>query len=140
MSGAGKSTVLRELARRGHQTIDTDYDGWTLPDGRWDETRMAALLAARDEVVVSGTVENQGVFYHRFDHIVLLSAPLAVLLERVTTRSNNPYGRTAAHRAEIERYVDEVGPLLRRGATVELDSRRPVDELTDIVEHLLTAT
>lgn len=45
MSGAGKSTVLGRLAERGHLTVDTDYDDWTLPDATWDEPRMAALLA-----------------------------------------------------------------------------------------------
>jgi shikimate kinase len=137
MSGAGKTTLLFELSRRGHETIDTDYDGWTLPDGDWDEPRLAALLADRAAVVVSGTVANQGRFYDRFDHVVLLSAPLGVLLDRVTARSSNPYGKTAAHRAEIARYVREVEPLLRRGATVELDGQRPVGELADIVEQLL---
>lgn len=34
MSGAGKTTVLAELSRRGHRTLDTDYDGWVLVDGR----------------------------------------------------------------------------------------------------------
>jgi shikimate kinase len=137
MSGAGKTTLLQELTRRGHKGIDTDYDGWTLPDGTWDEPRMAALLAGRAEIVVSGTVANQGAFYDRFDHIVLLSAPLGVLLDRLATRSNNPYGKSAEHRAEVERYVGEVEPMLRRGATVELDGRRPVGELADAVEQLL---
>jgi dephospho-CoA kinase len=100
MSDAGKSTLLGELARRGHEAVDTDYNGWTLPDGSWDEPRMAALLAARREVVVSGTVANQGRFYDRFDHVVLLSAPLSILLDRVTQRSDNPYGKTAEQRAE----------------------------------------
>jgi shikimate kinase len=140
MSGAGKTTVLDELARRGHEAIDTDYDGWTLPDGTWDEPRMAALLAGRGEVVVSGTVANQGAFYDRFDHVVLLSAPLGVLLDRLATRSNNPYGKTAAQRAEVERHLREVEPLLRRGATVELDGRRPVEELAGIVERLLAGS
>jgi shikimate kinase len=140
MSGAGKSTLLVEMSRRGYEAIDTDYDGWTLPDGTWDEPRMAALLAQQTEVVVSGTVENQGRFYDRFDHVVLLSAPLGVLLDRVAQRSNNPYGKTAEHRTEIERYVAEIEPLLRRGATVELDGRRPVGELADTVEKLLAAT
>jgi dephospho-CoA kinase len=27
MSGTGKSTVLRELARRGHRVVDTDEPG-----------------------------------------------------------------------------------------------------------------
>jgi shikimate kinase len=139
MSGAGKTTLLDELTCRGHGTIDTDYDGWTLPDGTWDEPRMVALLAGRSGIVVSGTVANQGAFYDRFDHVVLLSAPLGVLLERLATRSNNPYGKTAEHQAEVERYLREVEPLLRRGATVELDGRRPVGELADVVERLLAA-
>jgi shikimate kinase len=140
MSGAGKSTLLDEMSRRGYEVVDTDYDGWTLPDGTWDELRVAALLTGQAEVVVSGTVDNQGRFYDRFDHVVLLSAPLGVLLDRVATRSNNPYGRKAEHRAEIERYVAEVEPLLRRGATVELDGQRPIGELADIVERLLSGT
>ena len=139
MSGVGKSTLLAELSRRGHPVVDTDYDGWTLPDGRWDEPRMTALLAERAEVVVSGTVDNQGRFYHRFDQVVLLSAPLGVLLARVAARVDNPYGRTPEQQAEIERNLTEVEPLLRRGATLELDGRRPTEELADTVERLLTA-
>ncbi len=139
MSGAGKTTLLNELSRRGHPAVDTDYGGWTRPDGTWDEARMTDLLGERAEVVDSGTVDNQGRFYDRFDHVVLLSAPLPVLLDRLRTRSNNPYGQTAAQRAEVEGYVTEVEPLLRRGATVELDGRRPVSELADAVEELLRA-
>jgi hypothetical protein len=42
MSGTGKSTLLHVLAERGHLTVDTDYDGWTLDDGRWDATRVSS--------------------------------------------------------------------------------------------------
>ena len=136
MSGAGKSTLLAELARRGHRTVDTDEDGWELPDGLWDEPRMGDLLARHGDVVVSGTVENQGGFYDRFDHVVLLSAPVDTLIERVRTRTNNPYGRSPEQQDEIRRYVIEVEPLLRRGASVEHDGRRPVVELADAVEAL----
>ena len=137
MSGAGKSTLLGELARRGFETVDTDYGGWELPDGTWDEPRMTALLARHPTLAVSGTVPNQGRFYGRFDQVVLLSAPVEVLLERVARRVNNPYGKTAEQREEIRRYVVEVEPLLRPGATVELDGRRPVTELADAVVSLL---
>lgn len=137
MSGAGKSTLLAELARRGHVTVDTDYDGWTDGSGGpWDEARMADLLAARADAVVSGTVENQGRFYDRFDHVVLLSAPVDVLIERVSRRTDNPYGRSAAEQDEIRRYAVEVEPLLRQSAHVELDGRRSVDDLADAVESL----
>jgi shikimate kinase len=139
MSGAGKSTVLSELARRGHVTVDTDDDGWHLADGTWDEVLMDELLGRRPAVVVCGTADNQGRFYDRFDHVVLLSAPVDVLLDRVRRRAGNPYGRTADQQEEIRRYVVEVEPLLRRGATLELDGRLPVDELADTLEALLSA-
>ncbi len=137
MSGAGKSTVLAAVAARGFRTVDTDHDGWTLPDGRWDEPRMAALLAVEPTIAVSGAVDNQGRFYASFDEVVLLSAPLDVLLERVRTRPGNTYGRSAEDQEEIRGYVRDVEPLMRRGATVELDGRRPVEELADALEALL---
>lgn len=136
MSGAEKSTVLAELARRGRITVDTDFDGWELPGSVWDEPRMSDLLSQHADVVVSGTAENQGRFYDRFEHVVLLSAPIDVLIERIATRTNNPYGRTAEQQRDVRRYVREVEPLLRRGATVELDGRRSVADLADDVEAL----
>jgi shikimate kinase len=139
MSGVGKSTVLHELQRRGHRTVDTDYDGWELADGTWDEARMSDLLAAHADIVVSGTVENQGRFYDRFDSVVLISAPVEVLLQRVSRRTNNPYGSSPEQRAEIAGYVGTVEPLLRKSADLELDGRRPTRELADAIEALLTA-
>jgi shikimate kinase len=88
-------------------------------------------------VVVSGTVDNKGRFYGPFDHVVLLSAPLSVLLDRVSSRTTNPYGATSAQRPEITGYVETVEPLLRRGATVELDTTADVSAVADAVEHLL---
>jgi shikimate kinase len=140
MSGAGKTTVLDELRRRGHMTVDTDYDGWISPDGTWDERRMSGLLASEPDVIVSGTAPNQGRFYDRFEHVVLLSAPIDVLLARTLTRTNNPYGRTSAQQAEIEEYTRTVEPLLRAGATLELDGRRPPAELADVIEGLVGPT
>jgi shikimate kinase len=137
MSGAGKTSVLDVLSRRGVATVDTDYDDWVLPDGTWDEPRMDQLLADHGTIVVSGTAANQGLFYDRFEHVVLLSAPVEVLLERVGTRLNNPYGREPEQRAEIIGYMATVEPLLRRGATLELDGRRPPAELADIIERLV---
>jgi shikimate kinase len=139
MSGTGKTTLLGELSRRGHQTLDTDYDGWVLADGTWDETRMAAYLASNSSVVVSGTVENQGQFYDRFEAVVLLSAPVEVLIERVAVRTNNPYGKTRTEQSVIHQQVLDVEPLLRQGATLELDGRRPLSELADAVERLMAS-
>jgi shikimate kinase len=98
---------------------------------------MDELLARHTDVIVSGTVENQGCFYDRFAHVVLLSAPLEVLFERVSRRTSNPYGKSAQQRAEIAGYLQTVEPLLRRGATLQLDGRRPLSELADAIERLV---
>ena|SRR5215217_4110 len=111
--------------------------GCALPDGTWDEPRMWAFLNSEDSVVVSGTVENQTHFYTAFRHVVLLSAPLPVLLERVQTRLNNPYGRTDEQQNETRTYVRDVEPLLRAAATVELDAQMPVTALADAIEALI---
>jgi shikimate kinase len=89
-------------------------------------------------VVVSGTVSNQGRFYDRFEHVVLLSAPVDVLLDRCRRRTDNPYGTSSDQQAEIRRYVDEVEPLLRRGATIELGGQLPVSQLADMVDRLIS--
>ncbi len=139
MSGTGKSTLLAGLAAHGYATLDTDDDGWTLADARWDLPRMIAHLDAHETIAVSGTVENQGELAHWFDHVVLLSAPLPVILERVARRTNNPYGRSEADRAEIAEYVLTVEPLLRRMATVELDATQPIESILAAVLALYRA-
>ena len=126
MSGTGKSSVLGELQQRGHLILDTDYGGWVRADGDWDEHRIRAFLRDHEHVFVAGTVQNQGRFYDLFDHVVLLTAPVDVILERVSVRTNNPYGTNADDRAEIRRNVETVEPLLRRGASIEVDGRRPI--------------
>lgn len=148
MSGTGKSAVLAELARRGHRVVDTDYDGWTeeveLPEGReplWNEERIGQLLSGHSEgaLFVSGTVANQGRFYPQFDAVVLLSAPLDVILERVASRDSNPYGKTEAEREKIADDLATYEPLLRTGATMEIDARRPLEEVVDELESIADA-
>lgn len=147
MSGTGKSTALVELARRGHRVVDTDYGGWTedVPSSEglgserlWREPRIDALLAEHGggALFVSGCVSNQGKFYPRFDAVVLLSAPADVILERVAARETNDYGKTGAQRDLILYHLATVEPLLRAGATAEIDTRSPLDEVVDALERI----
>jgi dephospho-CoA kinase len=141
MSGTGKSTVLAELGRRGHRVVDTDAGGWideTGPEPLWREERIAALL---DEHVggplfLAGTVANQGAFYPRFDAVVLLSAPAEVVLERLATRATNDFGKSDEEREMILDDLSWVEPLLRAGATAEIDTRRPLEDVVAELERL----
>ena len=147
MSGTGKSTVLTELERRGHRVVDTDHGGWSedvpAADGcvverLWREDRIDALLHEPVDGVlfVSGCVANQARFTSRFAAVVLLSVPKAVLLHRVASRTTNEFGKTDEERARIMSDLREVEPLLRRSATAEIDTRRPVAEVADVIESV----
>jgi hypothetical protein len=146
MSGAGKSSLLLELADRGYWTVDTDYgDYHHTVDGEslWREDRIDALLSTEPDdnvqiLFVAGTTRNQTGFYPRFDHIVLLSAPAAVLVDRLTTRTTNPYGKRPAELAETLEYLATVEPLLRSAATLEVVTTVPTAQVADIVlAHVL---
>lgn len=142
IAGTGKSSVLAELQRRGYRVVDTDDPGWReyrpyaepaddvhRGEWRWVEDRMRTLLASDDgrSLVVAGCVRNQSDFYDRFDAVVLLSAPLDVLLDRVARRTTNEYGKSPLERAMIADDVANIEPLLRAGCTHELDAARPLD-------------
>ncbi len=141
MSGTGKSTVLAELAKRGFQVVETDdapWSEWSEADGGyvWREDLVAELLSDNEgaTLYVSGTVSNQGRFYPRFDAIVLLSAPVEVLLQRIEARTTNDYGKAGEERTLILEHVAEVEPLLRATCTHEIDATQPV---ADVVAQLV---
>lgn len=138
MSGVGKSTALCGLAERGYATVDTDDGAWIeVVDGEplWREPLIDALLnQQRDRpLFVQGTVANQWRFYGRFDAVVLLTAPTDVVLDRLRSRTNNPFGKTAEERARILADIAEIEPLLRQSATHEIDTTRPLSEVIDIL-------
>jgi shikimate kinase len=142
MSGTGKSTVIAELAARGYKAIDTDYGGWhewVTVDGErdwvWREERMQELLSAPDAelLFVSGTSTNQRRFYPQFEHIVLLTAPMPLIVQRLSTRTNNPYGKDEAQLAEVLGYVETVEPLLRRSATLVVDTSESLEQVIAVI-------
>ena len=140
MSGTGKSTAIAALGRRGFGAVDTDSPTWSrwapTADGGegewlWRDDPIRRLLTARHErpLYVSGCVSNQGRFYDLFDAIVLLSAPVEVVLDRVATRTTNDYGKAPADRDRIVSHLGWVEPLLRATCTHEIDATRPLAEV-----------
>lgn len=154
MSGTGKSTIITELLDRGCNAIDLDGSGWSqwVPcegnptganpghDWQWNGDRLSYLL---DEprvapLFIAGCAPNMGRFRSRFDHIILLTAPLDVILDRVATRKTNTYGQTTEEADRIAANFVEIQPLLRRSCTHEIDVTKPVDRVVD--EVLATQT
>jgi dephospho-CoA kinase len=145
MSGTGKSAVIRELASRGHAAVDLDDAAWSAwvdaegdptgarpgKDWLWREDRVRELLAAdvRGVLFVSGCAPNMGAFLGHFDHVVLLRAPALLMLARLASRTDNPYGKRPEEAAAVLANLREVEPRLRAAAGHEVDTDAPLDEV-----------
>ncbi len=155
MSGVGKSTVISQLEAQGYKAVDVDDPVWSewvdsadgegpspLQPGKdwaWREDRVRSLLATEDVDVlfVSGCAPNQGRFHEQFDYIVLLSAPADVMVERLTERGSNLYGKHPEEVARSLYFKETVEPRLRSIAHLEVDTSVPVDEVVTAVLRLV---
>ncbi|MFC4337533.1 AAA family ATPase [Salininema proteolyticum] len=155
LSGTGKSSLLRELSERGFRVVDTDFDGWRVPpdgsapdstvarpDWIWDGDRMRELLTEEVDGVlfVSGCVDNQGEFRDLFDEVILLSVPEQTVRERLSSRAADVYGGSPADLERELKLREEVEPLLRESATLELDTSGSLEVLADeVVGYISTS-
>jgi len=137
MSGTGKSSVVRELRRRGFCAYDADDDGYAeaSSDGvwRWRAGEVSQLLegAAGELLFFAGCSEEQARF--QWDVTVLLTAPKAVILQRLASRTTNRFGKSAGVRERILADLGDVEPLLRRSADVVIETTEPLARVTDRV-------
>lgn len=156
ISGTGKSTAIVELAACGYKAVDVDSDEFSewaevaddsgVPgspvepnrDWVWREDRIEELLSTEDAdmLFVSGCAANMGQFLPRFDHVVLLSAPAEVIVERLRTRTNNPYGKHPDEVARVLDLMETVEPVLRRVAGHEINTDACLDDVVAAVLRL----
>jgi broad-specificity NMP kinase len=144
MSGVGKSTVAERLTELGYKAVETDHGGYSVIDEdgsqHWDVDRIRQLLATEDVdvVFVVGADDAQVLFYPDFDHIVLLSVSRDVMVERLASRTTNPFGKRPDELAKILADLEEFEPMMRRGAMHEIDTSKPldlvIDEILDLVQ------
>jgi broad-specificity NMP kinase len=133
MSGTGKSAAIRELAARGHSAYDLDTPEWSQwieadpsdeltpakgKDWIWREDRVRALLSQPMDrtLFISGCAENMNRLFPLIDTIILLSAPLATIMERLAARLPGGYGHAAEARRKVADLISTVEPLLRDSA------------------------
>jgi broad-specificity NMP kinase len=142
MSGVGKSTVAERLSELGYKVVETDYGGFSVVDEHgyhWDVDRIRQLLATEevDVLFVVDSDDNQVMFYQDFDQIILLSAPRDVMIERLASRTNNRFGKSPNELAEILADLEKYEPMMRRSATHEIDTSRPLDRVIDEILSLV---
>lgn len=153
MSGTGKSSVIQELVARGYQAYDLDAPEWsewidtdpsdmlTPTQGKdwvWREDRVRALLSKPGDgmLFISGCAENMEQLFPLIDAVILLSAPVATIMERLATRSTG-YGRVAEERRKVTHLISTIEPLLRKSADYEIDTRRPIHATVDEILRIV---
>ena len=135
MSGAGKSSLVLELRKRGYIAYDADDDGFSEPrqNGRWGwRAEQVAELLARSQgqlLFFAGCSEEQAEL--PFDYRVLLTAPETVLIERLRTRTSNPYGADDQQLSQVLSDLAEIEPLIRESADLVLTTTDPITRVAD---------
>src|SRR5262245_24197908 len=154
MSGTGKSSVIQELVARGYRAYDLDTPEWSQwidtdpsdmltptqgKDWVWREDRVRALLSQPENgtLFISGCAENMGQFFPLIDAVILLSAPVATIMERLRTRSPAGYGSVAEEQRRVTDLISTIEPLLRKSADHEIDTRRPIHATVDEILRMV---
>ncbi|TWD81367.1 ribose 1,5-bisphosphokinase PhnN [Kribbella amoyensis] len=159
-SGAGKSTVLGELRRRGFVAHGTDEDGlarWyensthreaSMPadpdrrDDDWyahhtyrlppDTVRRLAAEVGDDIGFVCGTVGNDNEIWDLFTSVVSLSVDATTIRRRLGARGDG-FGSTEAEVRRILAWHKNVDADNARFGAVLVDATGPVSEVVDRV-------
>jgi hypothetical protein len=122
----GKSSVAKELQRRGHIAYDTETmrgymhtesgqtgariplpqpvpRGWfETPGGyNWDIPRVIALLNTYEDVFICALADNQETIYKEFDKIFLLKLEDIEMAHRLHSRTSTNYGKDPSEVADI---------------------------------------
>lgn len=158
--GAGKSTVRRELLRRGHVAYDADEDGFRVwrhrhsgdfvndpgrgrrpPD--WHEEHWFPIVRKRvmdlagpvrdSNVFLAGSVPNEDEVWDLFDLAICLVVDDGTLTHRLATRTDNDFAKTAAVRNAVLGWNPHSEATYRGfGATI-IDGTRPLPAVVDDV-------
>ena len=159
VSGAGKTTVAEELARRGHHVIHGDrkfayygdpatgapiqvpeviddpqtlawaYDRWIWPV---DKVRMLVADATHPATFFCGGSRNSDRFITLFDAVFVLEIDLETLNQRLAARPKDAWGGTASEGESFARHQHATKAGLPQNA-ITIDATAPLASVVDTI-------
>lgn len=151
VSGTGKTSVCKELRRRGFQAINGDTDlayqgdpetGEPTDAGRshwrhiWHVDRVRALVADQSErfTFFCGGSRNFSKFQELFDDVFVLEIDLDTLHRRLDQRADDEFGAQQSERDLVVRLHRTKEDTPRNGITI--DATAPLAQVVDeILRH-----
>ncbi len=154
LPGAGKTTIIRELQKRGYNAHETDENGLTsfyeLRTGKkldkappspidfnryawnWDIPTIKRLMThTQKPIFFGGIASNTADYLDLFDRIFVPHPSLEVIKHRIMTRTNNDFGKHPDELADILKEHSENDKWwLAKGAII-LDGNQSVSKIVD---------
>ncbi len=153
LSGTGKSSVCRELRKRGYCAIDSDEDFAYFCDPEtglpteevnqfyltWDKEKVdKALRHTIEPTFVCGGLVNLGDFAWYFKKTFILQIDDKTLRSRILTRTGNDFGKKPE---ELERQLEwnkGVEEYARQKEATLIDATLPLEKVVDkILEQVI---
>jgi thymidylate kinase len=147
-SGAGKTSVCDELARRGYQAIHGDRDlryeeepsdeQWQALSAEtrhalnlWDVERVRALAGNHEHEVTffCGGSRNFSQFIELFDYVFILDVDLETLNRRLDGRDENDWGKLPDERELVLRLHASKEDIPSDG--IVIDATQPLGQVVD---------
>jgi thymidylate kinase len=162
ISGSGKSSVCKELKRRGYEAYDTDKDGIAFfyynntgepvlekipPEDRTPEWRAKhtwkakrqdvekLVEEAKDKLVFLCGVTNNDAdeLWDLFEHVFALTLDKAELKHRITSRTSNDFGKNSHEFADLLRWQKTASEDYKKLGASLIDATKPVDKVVDAI-------
>jgi broad-specificity NMP kinase len=145
VSGTGKTSVCKELQRRGYHAINGDRelayqgdpktgkptDGRTHEHHIWHVDKVKALVANQDEAVTffCGGSRNSSKFIDLFDGVFVLEVDLDTLNRRLDERPEDEWGKKQTEREPIVRLHQTEEDIPKSG--IMIDATPPIAHVVD---------
>jgi hypothetical protein len=145
VSGTGKTSVCKELQRRGYHAINGDtelayqgdpetgdpVEGRTHEHHLWRVDRVKALVASDDTAMTffCGGSRNFSDFIELFDGVFVLEVDLDTLTRRLDERADDDWSRRPAERQLIVRLHQTREDVPKNG--IVIDARPPIAHVVD---------
>lgn len=165
IEGSGKTTVCKELKRRGYEAYDIDEDKIAAiyntktdqfdlyprdPSERTLEWRSNHQWRIKDECIkeiareayhkdiyLCGTAQNEEAYVGQFKMIIALSCSLQTIIHRLESRKgHNTYGKSLVEQQAVKvKYRDTVSYYKKLGA-ITINSEQTITSLADQIISL----
>lgn len=145
VSGTGKTSVCKELQRRGYHAVNGDRelayqgdpetgeptDGLTHEHHIWHVDKVEALVASQDGAATffCGGSRNFSKFVHLFDGVFVLEVDLDTLNRRLGERPEDEWGGKQAERELIARLHQTREDIPENG--IMIDASAPIARVVD---------